>query len=53
MSADSTSDDEQPIVDEEAVSAVIRKPTRTAGDLSERTRHEAGLLKADEPVASP
>jgi hypothetical protein len=43
MSADSTSDEEQPIVDEEAVSEVIRKPTRTAGDLSEGGEASGGI----------
>jgi hypothetical protein len=43
MSADSTSDDEQPIVHEEAVSAVIQKPTRTSGDLSEGGEASGGI----------
>jgi hypothetical protein len=35
MSEESTSEDEQPDVDEGTLSEVVRRPTRTAGDLSE------------------
>jgi hypothetical protein len=35
MSEESTSEDEQPEVDEGTLSEVVRRPTRTAGDLSE------------------
>ena len=35
MSEDSASEDEQPEVDDSTLSDVVRRPTRTAGDLSE------------------
>jgi hypothetical protein len=35
MSSDPISNDEHPEVDDEALSEVVRRPTRTAGDLSE------------------
>jgi hypothetical protein len=35
MSEESTSEDEQPEVDDVTLSEVVRRPTRTAGDLSE------------------
>jgi hypothetical protein len=35
MSSAPTSDDEQPEVDDGTLSDVVRRPTRTAGDLSE------------------
>jgi hypothetical protein len=44
MSVESTSDDEQPEVDEKAVPEVVRKPTRTAGDLSEAAGYSAGII---------
>jgi hypothetical protein len=40
MSSSPISDDEHPEVDDETLSEVVRRPTRTAGDLSE----VAGLL---------
>jgi hypothetical protein len=34
MAEDSTSEDEQPEVDDRTLSEVVRRPTRTAGDLA-------------------
>jgi hypothetical protein len=47
MSEDSTSEDEQPEVDDETLSEVVRRPTRTAGDLSEVADATAGLTTED------
>ena len=43
LSDDPVSDDEQPEADDETVSEVVRKPTRTAGDLSEAAGASAGI----------
>lgn len=43
MSSDPISEDEQPKVDDEAVPEVVRKPTRTAGDISEAAGVSAGI----------
>jgi hypothetical protein len=47
MSRDSTSDDEQTEVDERTLSEVVRRPTRTAGDLSEAADAIAGITTED------
>jgi hypothetical protein len=44
---DSTSDEEQPEVDDGTVSEVVRRPTRTAGDLSEVADATAGITTED------
>ena len=43
MSEDSTSEDEQPQVDDSTLSEVVRRPTRTAGDLSEVADASPGI----------
>jgi hypothetical protein len=43
MSSDPVADDEQPEVDAGTLSKVVRKPTRTAGDLSEAAGNSAGI----------
>jgi hypothetical protein len=47
MSSDRTSDDEQPEVDDGTLSEVVRKPTRTAGDLSEVADAAPGMTTED------
>src|SRR5215217_1999776 len=47
MSEDSTSDDEQPEVDDSTLSEVVRRPTRTAGDLSEVADATHGITTED------
>src|SRR5687767_1378861 len=47
MSEDSTSDDEQPEVDDGTLSEVVRRPTRTAGDLSEVADATPGITTED------
>ena len=47
MSSDPMSDDEQPEVDEGTLSEVVRKPTRTAGDLSEVADASPGITTED------
>jgi hypothetical protein len=44
---DSTSDDEQPEVDDEALSEVVRRPTRSADDLSEVADAAPGITTDD------
>ena len=43
MSLTPTSDDEFPEVDDETLSEVVRRPTRTAGDLSEVADASPGI----------
>jgi hypothetical protein len=43
MSSDPTSDDEQSVIDDGTLSDVVRRPTRTAGDLSEVADASAGI----------
>jgi hypothetical protein len=47
MSSDPMSDDERPEVDEGTLSEVVRKPTRTAGDLSEVADASLGITTED------
>jgi hypothetical protein len=47
MSSDPTSGDEQPEVDDGTLSEVVRKPTRTAGDLSEVADSSPGITTED------
>jgi hypothetical protein len=47
MSSDLIPEDESPEIDDGTVSEVIRKPTRTAGDLSEIADSAAGLTMED------
>jgi hypothetical protein len=47
MSEDSTSDDKQPEVDDGTLSNVVRRPTRTAGDLSEVADASPGITTED------
>jgi hypothetical protein len=47
MSSDPMADDEQPEVDEGTLSEVVRKPTRTAGDLSEVADASPGITTED------
>jgi hypothetical protein len=47
MSADSSSEDAQPEVDEGTLSEVVRRPTRTAGDLSEVADASPGITTED------
>jgi hypothetical protein len=47
MSADSVSDDQQPEVDDVTLSEVVRRPTRTAGDLSEVADASPGITTED------
>jgi hypothetical protein len=44
---DSTSDDDQPDVDDGTLSEVVRRPTRTAGDLSEIADATPGITTED------
>ena len=47
MSSDPESDDEQLGVDDGTLSEVVRRPTRTAGDLSEAADASAGITTED------
>ena len=47
MSSDPESEDEFPEVDDETLSEVVRRPTRTAGDLSEVADASPGLTTED------
>jgi hypothetical protein len=47
MSSTPISDDEHPEVDDETLSEVVRRPTRTAGDLSEVADATAGITTED------
>ena len=47
MSSDPTSDDEQSEIDDGTLSEVVRRPTRTAGDLSEVADASPGITTAD------
>jgi len=47
MSSDPESDDEQLEVDDGTLSEVVRRPTRTAGDLSEAADASAGITAED------
>jgi len=47
MSEESTSEDEQPEVDDVTLSEVVRRPTRTAGDLSEVADALRGITTED------
>ena len=47
MSSDPTSDDEQPEVDNGMLSEVVRRPTRSAGDLSEAADASPGITTED------
>jgi hypothetical protein len=47
MSEDSASEDEQPEVDDGTLSEVVRRPTRTAGDLSEVADASPGITTED------
>jgi hypothetical protein len=47
MSSTPISDDEHPEVDDETLSEVVRRPTRTAGDLSEVAEASPGITTED------
>jgi hypothetical protein len=47
MSSSPISDDEHPEVDDETLSEVVRRPTRTAGDLSEVAEASPGITTED------
>ena len=47
MSSDPESDDEQLEVDDGTLSEVVRRPTRTAGDLSEAADASPGITTED------
>jgi hypothetical protein len=47
MSSDAIPDDEHLEVDDETLSEVVRRPTRTAGDLSEVADASAGITTED------
>jgi hypothetical protein len=47
MSSDPISDDEQAEVDDSTLSDVVRRPTRTAGDLSEVADASPGITTED------
>jgi hypothetical protein len=47
MSSDPIPEDENPEIDEGTISEVIRKPTRTAGDLSEVADASPGITTED------
>ena len=47
MSSDPISNDKQPEVDHETLSDVVRRPTRTAGDLSEVADATPGITTED------
>jgi hypothetical protein len=47
MSSGPISDDEHPEIDDETLSEVVRRPTRTAGDLSEVADASPGITTGD------
>ena len=47
MSLDPMSDDEHPEIDDGTLSEVVRRPTRTAGDLSEVADASPGITTED------
>jgi hypothetical protein len=47
MSSNPESEDEFPEVDDETLSEVVRRPTRTAGDLSEVANASPGITTED------
>jgi hypothetical protein len=47
MSSDPISDDEQAAVDDGTLSEVVRRPTRTAGDLSQVADASPGITTKD------
>jgi hypothetical protein len=47
MSSDPISDDEHPEIDDGTLSEVVRRPTRTAGDLSEVADASPGITTED------
>ncbi len=47
MSSDPMSADEQPEIDDRTLSEVVRRPTRTAGDLSEVADASPGITTED------
>ena len=47
MSSDAIPDDEHPKVGDETLSEVVRRPTRTAGDLSEVADASPGITTED------
>ena len=47
MSSDPMSADEQPEIDDGTLSEVVRRPTRTAGDLSEVADASPGITTED------
>jgi hypothetical protein len=47
MSLDPESDDENPEIDDGTLSEVVRRPTRTAGDLSEVADASLGITTKD------
>ena len=47
MSSGRISDDEHPEVDDETLSEVVRRPTRTAGDLSQVADASPGITTED------
>ena len=47
MSSNPISDAEHPEVDDETLSEVVRRPTRTAGDLSEVANASPGITTED------
>jgi hypothetical protein len=47
MSSTPISDEEHPEVDDETLSKVVRRPTRTAGDLSEVADASPGITTED------
>ena len=47
MSSDPMSADEQPQIDDGTLSEVVRRPTRTAGDLSEVADASPGITTED------
>ena len=47
MSSDPISDEEHPEVDDETLSEIVRRPTRTAGDLSEAADASPGITTED------
>jgi hypothetical protein len=47
MSSGPMSEDEQPEVDDGTLSEVVRRPTRTAGDLSEAADASPGITTED------
>jgi len=47
MSLDLSSDDENPEIDDRTLAEVVRRPTRTAGDLSEVADASPGITTED------